>query len=615
MADHPQRRREDRFHRRVLAFFQRFLAIIGLAALICIVLIGITVSRFANFLPEPLPGRILLTYTFKQGLRETPGKPTLTQPLLRPPTTLHEVIGALQRAESDPRVQGFVARLQDVDYSTAQVQELRAAVHSFRKAGKFAWIFGEGFGGFSPGMGDYYLAAAFDEIWLQPVGLVSITGVAAEVPFVRDLLDKVGVLPQFGHKGRYKSGPESLTHSEMTAPNREAMESLVSDLFGQMAAGIAADRKFEEAAFRGHVNGAPYSDAEALSRRLVDRVGYYDELLEAAKAKAGVKDEKPVALLGYLFNVKTTELDMGVSGFAHQYLKKADPAAATRNRRKIALIYGAGAIVPYKSSSGTFGESGMSADKITEAFAIARDDEDVAAIVFRVDSPGGSPQASETIRRAVIQAQKKGKPVVVSMGGYAASGGYWVATPADKIVAQPGTITGSIGVFGGKLALSPLWEKIGVNFTGIAEGENARMWSPNKPFSEAEFARFDAALGATYEAFLQRVAEGRKITRAEAEAVAEGRVWTGRQAKEKKLVDELGGLDRAVEIAKELAKIDPKEKALVEQFPPPKSALEQFMSLAAEGALFTPQIDAAAMLRELSQAASGGALEQPAAIR
>jgi protease-4 len=205
MADHQRRRKDDRLHWRILSFFQRFFTIIGVATVISIVLVSATVSRFANFLPAAMPDKILLTYTFKQGLRDTPGKPSFSQPLLRPPTVLSEVVGALKNAEKDARVKGFVARLQDVDYSTAQVQELRGAVQSFRKAGKFAWIFGEGFGGFSPGMSDYYLAAAFDEIWLQPVGMVSITGVAAEVPFLRDLLDKAGVLPQFGHKGAYKS--------------------------------------------------------------------------------------------------------------------------------------------------------------------------------------------------------------------------------------------------------------------------------------------------------------------------------------------------------------------------------------------------------------------------
>ncbi len=245
-----------------------------------------------------------------------------------------------------------------------------------------------------------------------------------------------------------------------------------------------------------------------------------------------------------------------------------------------------GDIVPFTSrgSYAGFGESGMSAEKIAEAFATVRDDENVAAVVFRIDSPGGSPEAAETIRRAIQLTQKKGKPVVVSMGGYAASGGYWVATPADKIVAQPGTLTGSIGVFGGKLEMSGLWDKLGVNWDAAVQGKNARMWSSNQPFSEDEFEKFEGMLGNIYDAFIVRVAEGRHMSKDKVEAIAEGRVWTGRQAKDIGLVDELGGLDRAVQIARELAKLDPEQEAPVLQYPPKKSTLEMFIDLATNGA-------------------------------
>ncbi|MCE9507145.1 MAG: signal peptide peptidase SppA [Alphaproteobacteria bacterium] len=584
----PRDREEEGFLKSLFRFIKHFFIIVGMGTTVMFVMLGVALNKVAHYTPPMLPDNMVLTYTFKSGLLEKVANPSLSQPLFVPATTFHEVIDDLAAAAKDKRVKGFVARLQDIDMTPAQLQELRDALAAFRASGKFASVFAEELGGEGSGIGDYYLAAAFGQIWLQPVGSVSVNGISIEVPFLKDVMEKAGVEAQFVHKGIYKSAPESLTETGMSAPHREMMTGLVNDLSGQIIDGIAADRKMTAEVVRGIINGAPYSDSEALQLKLVDKTGYYDQMLDEAKAKAG-KDAKTVRLLDYSLVADEMQPDKGMAALAGKMLHKG---GASGRQPKIALIIGDGEIVSYKGNPhGGFGGPGMSADKIVEAFDDAEEDKDVAAVVFRIDSPGGSPAAAESIRRAIMRVQQKGLPVIVSMGGYAASGGYWIATPADKIVAEPASITGSIGVFGGKIVLAQLWKKLGVNWEGVSVGDHARMWSANTAFSPQERARFDSMLDSVYEAFIARVMEGRKMTRAQVLAVAEGRVWTGRQAKEKGLVDELGGLDKAVALAKAAAKLPPGEEIPVERFPAPKSPLEMFVELATEGVSVMPVIN------------------------
>lgn len=614
MGFQPQRRKDDKYPRRVLGFFQRFFIVIGVAATISIVLLALTVSRMMSYTPQSLPDKILLSFTFDGDLAEVTRKPSLSQPLLRPASTLHEVTAALRSAAEDDRVKGFIARIEGLSLSTAQIQELRDAIHVFRKSGKFTHVYADSYGGFGSGMGDYYLAAAFENVWMQPVGAVAPMGISLQVPFLKNALEKAGITAQFAHRGRYKSASESLTETTMSAPHREMMTSLLSDLSGQLVADIAADRGLDAAAFRRMVDAAPFSSREALEKKLVDRLGYSDEMIDEAKAKVAGEETKPVDLLGYTFVSETKKINKGIGGFVAKFLRKDAPPSALKDKAKIALIFGAGDIVPYSGKRGSgFSEGGMSADKIVLAIRAAQKDEDVAAIVFRIDSPGGAPTAAESIRRAIIQARAKGKPVVVSMGGAAASGGYWVAAGADKIVAQPATLTGSIGVFGGKFVLGGLMDKLGIGIETLSEGENADMWSGTTPFTPAQAKKFDAMLGDIYDAFLDRVMEGRKMTRDEAEAVAQGRVFTGKQAKDNGLVDALGGLDTAVEEAKKLAQLEG-DVPLV-RFPPRKSTLELFLSLATEGAFGVPdfRISAEDMIRALKAGAApdGQVLKAP----
>lgn len=528
----------------------------GIGAVVTVVMIG---AIF--FGAEKMPDKILLTYTFREGLGAHGARPSMSGPLLRAPVVLEDVTAALDAAASDDRVKGFVAKIETLDLSPAQLQEIRGAVARFRAAGKFAEMYAGTYGGMGAGMGDYYLASAFDTVWLQPVGMVAVSGIAAQVPFAKDLLGKIGAEAQFGHKGKYKSAPESLTANAMGPDNRENLQSIISDLSDQVMDDIASARGIAPLDMAAIRDSSPYTDKAALKLKLVDRLGYEDEMVAGAKIRAGLREgDRAVALDDYIDDHKGGRF-----------------TAAFGADKKIALVYGSGEIVPVAGAG--LADGRMGADEISDAFNSILDDDDVAAVVFRIDSPGGSPEAAETIHRAIERVQKSGRLVVVSMGGYAASGGYWIAAPADKIIAQPGTITGSIGVFGGKIVLEQLWKKIGLNWETVAAGKNADMWSANRKFSDTEFARFEQLLDDTYESFLQRVMAGRHMTHDRAAALAEGRVYTGRQAKDEGLVDALGGLDVAVAAAKELAKIDAVADVPVVTYPPEKTRLENMTKM------------------------------------
>ena len=593
MAEQVVVKKQGGFFHGLWNLLKGFLLMMGFSFFILVIMIGVAIGRAMDDKPEALPSKILLTYTFKAGIGEKLPKPSVTQPFVHTSATIRDLTEALEGAAKDDRVKGFLATIEDVQFSVAQVQELRDAIAHFRKAGKFAYIFGESYGEMSSGMSDYYFASAFGQLWLQPVGIVGITGISAQVPFVKGTFDKVGVTAQFGHKGLYKSAPETFTATDMSAPNRMALTEMIGDLSRQMIGGIAEARGLTPEAVRQLVDNAPYNDQDALKAKLVDKIGYHDELLAAARKEAGLAEkDDTVDLSDYSPEAKTKP--KGLRGFIDEVKKEVEKEeqkkTGGKGKRKIALVLGSGEIVSFGGAHAGMGDSGIEANDIVDAFKDAREDKDVAAVVFRIDSPGGSPNAAETIRRAVIETQKAGKPVIVSMGSYAASGGYWVATPADWIVAQPGTITGSIGVFGGKFVFADLWSRIGVNWVTISEGAHAGMWSFNRLFTDEEMAKFEATLDNIYEAFLQRVMQGRKMTHDQAFNVAEGRAWTGAQAKERGLVDELGGLARAIEVAKERAKIDPKDDTEVEQFPAEESPLDMLLDFAGSKSSLKPNL-------------------------
>ena len=501
-----------------------------------------------------------------------------------PNYAIREVVDALDAARADKRVKGLVFTLDGGEIGVGHIYELRQAIRRFRDSGRFAYVYANSYGGPGEGAGSYYLASAFDEIWMQPVGVVSLSGIRAEIPFFRGTLDKIGVEPQFFARKEYKTVFESISRTEISGESREMMTSVINDLARQITGDIADDRGLEPAAARALIDQGLFTDKEALDAGLVTKLDDFEALKETVSMRlTGKADDRiMVSMRRYI--------DGGHAG-----------ATAAHDAPLAALVYITGIISSRSESAGAglYGEDVMAAEDIAGDIRLAAKDEDAAIIVLRINSPGGSPTGSETIRRAVLEAQERGKKVVVSMGDMAASGGYWVAAPADRIFALPVTLTGSIGVAGGKFSLHELWAKIGVNWDAVQAGKNADMWSLNEPFTESGAERVNAMMDAVYNGFVQRVAEGRGLAPAEVEKVARGRVWTGRQARENGLADETGGLDDALDYAaKELGLPGRLQMAVVE-LPRPESPLEKLVSLMEGQVRAADTIRAAARLRPL----------------
>lgn len=538
-----------------MRFFLWFFAVIGLLAIL-IVGVGIYASiRLADKKPE-IASTTILRFDFERPQTEKASAGLADALLGDHKISFADTIEAIRRAADDGRVRGLVARTGDVPLGLGQVQELRDAIAAFRAKGKFAYAYADSFGDLGGGTRAYYLSAAFDEIWLQPVGSVGLTGVGAELPFFKGTLDKLGVTAAFDRRAEYKSAMTQMTETKLPDTDRVAFTGLVKSIFDQTADGIATDRKLAGADVRTLIDGGPYPGDEALAKHLVDHIGYADEAMDAARRKAGT-------------GVKILT--------GPQYLEAIKVGAPTGD--VIAILRAVGEIRSGRAPSGPAGDSdGVAADTLVKAIGDAARDPAVKAIVLRIDSPGGSAIASETIWRALKRAHDGGKPVMVSMGDTAASGGYYIAAPADKIVAEPGTLTGSIGVFSGKLVTTGLWDKIGVSWDEVSQGKNAGIDSMLHDFTPEQHARFEHSLDEVYHAFIAHVADGRKMDPAKVEAIAKGRVWTGAQGKENGLVDALGGLDVAVGLAKEAAHIAADQPVVLRPYPRPRSPIEQIMA-------------------------------------
>jgi protease-4 len=535
--------------RGVLSMLSRFVKKIcmALGALvlfsICMGLISVFILRGTASLPDDM----VLVFNVTHPVGETTLSPSLTSPFSASELTVDQIIGAMDKASRDSRVKGLLVSLDNADMELAHVQELRNAVKRFRNAGKFAHLYTASFADLGSGIGAYYFAAAFQEIWMQPVGMLSLTGISLEMPFAKKALDKIGVNPEFLHREEYKSAMESFTNESMSAPNREMLSSLLKSISGQIEKDISEDRDLEAKALEAAMQKGLLTGKDAVKAKLVTRMDYADALIDYAKGKA---EEKPELVL--------------IEDYYDAVHEEENP------RARVALVRVSGEIVP-----GSEPEPGRATgDYIASAIHDAADSEEIKVIVLRVDSPGGSPSASETIRSAVVYAKEKGKKIIVSMGPVAASGGYWITVDADKIYALPGTLTGSIGVIMGKFEISRLWDKLGIKWEALTWGDKARLWSVNAPLSATERAAMDDAIDDTYAAFIDRVAKGRNMKPQEVRLIAKGRAWTGLQAKEIGLVDEIGGLDAAMGEAAKLAGYKSRYKMDVMELPKPLTPLE-----------------------------------------
>jgi protease-4 len=489
-------------------------------------------------------GTAYLALDVQGGLPEQPSS-TWSGLLEAPRPSLRGLVEGIDRAAADSRVQGLVLRVGSVSAGWGRVQELRDALLRFRATGKPSWAHLE-----FAGNREYYLATGCERIAAAPTALLDVSGLAADVMFLRGTLDKVGVQAQFEGVGKYKNAPNQFTETGFTAPHREQMESLVDSLFDQYVAAVAESRGLAEDRVRRIIDEGPFDAARASEAGLVDELLYPDE----------IEDRLPSAeRVGVAAYVRSSR-GFGLDG-----------------RPKLALVYAVGDIMPGESASGPFGEaSSAGAATISRGLRQAARDGSVRAIVLRVDSPGGVGMAADAVWREVGQARLK-KPVVVSMGDAAASGGYYIAMNGDAIVAQPGTITGSIGVFSGKFSMRGLYEKLGLSHETVQRGRNAAIFSSWEPWTEEERAKIRGLNVAFYETFVAKAAEGRNRTPEEIEVVAQGRVWTGQQALENGLVDRLGGLEAAVATARERAGIAAGEPVRLVVLPEKKGFLETIL--------------------------------------
>jgi protease-4 len=529
-----------------------------LATLGALLIVGVVVAGIAHMVSKGrVPGKTVLEIDFQQPLVEyVPDAPAARLLAGGKQPRVLDVVQTLERAGDDPRVVGLVARCGSGGLGLATVQELRDAVAAFRAKGKPATAFIETTAEAGPGNAAYYLATAFDQIYLQPSGDIGLTGLLREAPFIRGTLDKLGFVPRFDHRSEYKTAMNLLTEKKFTDAHRESATRVLDSHFGQLVRDIAAARKMTEEEVRELMDRGPFLGPEALDAKLVDGLLYRDEVYAKVKDRAG----KGAKLL---------------------YLSKYRQRAGTpyAKGKTVALIFGVGGVQRGRSGyDPVFQDVTMGSDTIAAAFRAAVEDKDVKAILFRVNSPGGSYVASDTIWREVARARKAGKPVIVSMGDVAGSGGYFVSMPADKIVAHPATLTASIGVVSGKFVTTNFWDKLGITWDEVHTSSNAQIWTGLADFTPEQWAKFQSELDRIYDDFTTKVAEDRRLPKETVLEIAKGRVWTGEDAKQRGLVDELGGFPVAMKLVREAAGLKPDEKIKLKEFPARKTFLERLLA-------------------------------------
>ncbi len=431
--------------------------------------------------------------------------------------TLSEVVFSLYRAAKDARITGLVLDMRSVATDWAKIEEIRQAVSSFRENGKPIYAYFDG-----AGTREYALAVVADEVYMSPEANLMVLGVTAELDFMKETLDKLGMEADFIHVGKFKSAPERMTRSEASDANREMITAIVDDRFEKLVAMLANGRDVELEKAESWIDQGMFDGQTALASGLVDRTLYFDDILDEH-----FPDDSTTYLADYVFD-------------------RPKPGSTNHS---VGLIFATGVIMPGESRFDKFqGKIAGSETIVSELEAVA-EDKDIDIVILRVDSPGGSALASDLIWKAITEVKKE-KPIIVSMSGMAASGGYYISCLADSIFADPGTLTGSIGVYAGKMSRSAMYEKIGVHREFITRGENALLFSDEGGFSSSQRVLFQEHLDGFYERFLAKVADGRSLSRDEVHKVAQGRVWTGCQGLEAGLVDELGGLRRTLNSAK-----------------------------------------------------------------
>jgi protease-4 len=483
---------------------------------------------------------------------EVPERAPLTIPLpffeARTPLTVSDVWDLVRKAEVDSRIQALVLMPNHLGAGWGKLAEIRGLLARFRKTGKPLVAFLR-----SPSTGDYYVATAADHIYMPPEDILNLKGLRAELMFFRKTLDKIGVQVEIEHAGIYKDYGDMFTRTSMRPETRRVVNSILDELYGRLIEAVADGRQKTVETVRATIDDGPFLSKQALSKGLVDALLYEDQVFNEVKKRLGLKQVKKVSGRDYL-RVPASSLNLG-------------------GRQRIALVVAEGAITS-GGGEGFDEESSIRASEFTRLLRRVGNDSGIRAVVVRIDSPGGSSSASDEIWREMNVLSKK-KPLVISMSDAAASGGYYIAMTGDPIVAYPGTFTGSIGVLFGKVNLRGLYDKLGIQKEFVTRGRFADIDSDYTPLSEAARKKLRAGVEDNYRTFVQRVAEARKREYKEVEPLAQGRVWLGSQANERGLVDELGGLDRAIELAREKAQIPEAEKTALVVYPSKRTIFDR----------------------------------------
>ncbi len=502
--------------------------------------------------PATLGGVQVLRLELSGDLEESAPSTGFTLPGLKPPASFATVYTALVAARTDPRVKGLELRIDDPDFGLAKAQELRDLLSGLEAKGKPVRCYMDSAGEGSNGTLDYYVASACGHLTLSPAGEVNLLGLNLDSSFLRGALEKLKIDATYAHAGKYKSAPETFTEYAFSPAAREALEALLDSEFAQLVSGIATARKLPGDHVRELIDRAPLNAETALAEKLVDALGYPDEFRAAAETALGSSPRR-VDLADYR-------------------------PPSTLGGRRVAVVFASGTIVRGHGGEQPWSqERFVGSDGLAETLDTLADDDGVDAVVLRVDSPGGSALASDLIQRQVVRLQEK-KPVVVSMADLAASGGYYIAARAKKIVAEPATLTGSIGVFAGKISTRRFQQDwLGISHDSLHRGANADFYGSLDPLDAEQSARFAAGVEHTYQRFLSVVSAGRSMPREAVDGVAQGRVWTGADALKAGLVDELGGLERAIGLAGELAGFAKGEAVALEFRPEAPSLFEALL--------------------------------------
>jgi protease-4 len=516
--------------------------------LLCVVLgaLGLAAAMRMRHASGPSTSKSLLVYEVPAEIEESvPSSSGFSLADLRPSRpTLFEITDAIRRAAGDDHVRGLALHIGDVQWGWARVAEFRQALAEFRRSGKP--IYASFSGG---GEQAYLIASSADHLSMPPTANLGLDGLSISAMFLKGTYDKLGIRPNFAHVGTFKSAVEQYTREDLSPDARVALEALLDDSFGLLVDSLAVARDLPRDSLARLIDRGPYSAEDALAAGLVDTLVHEMDLDSLAARAVSRKPVEPLSLTKYL-------TDPGLD----------DPTATV-----FAIISAEGTIAPGKDRDQPFGGRMLGGESLRDALLEAGRESDVKAVILRIDSPGGSGQASDDVWREVRRLRLK-KPVIVSMSNLAASGGYYIACGADVIVADPATITGSIGVFGGKLNVLGLYHKLGLTIETVSRGRNANMLSQFEDFSPEEAAKFQEQMDSFYRTFLARVSEGRGMTPAAVDSIAQGRVWTGLAARRLGLVDTLGGLSTAVAIARRHAKVAEGTPVRLEPFPSPRRA-------------------------------------------